>query len=70
MQTRIIRLQGPNSKLKTAVGNDLKGKLSGLLYVVAIPSAFYEPWVACSLYVIVALIWFVPDKRIERTLGV
>jgi uncharacterized membrane protein len=51
------------------VGRDLKGKLSPVLYAVAIPSAFIHPWIAGALYVAVAMMWLVPDPRIERRLS-
>ena len=69
LQHAIIRQQGPNSLLAAAVGSDRKGKLSPAIYVVAIPLAFVNPWIASALYVSVALIWLVPDRRIERALG-
>ena len=50
-------------------GRDFKGKISVLIYVVAVPMAFVNRWVACAIYVLVALIWFVPDRRIERVFG-
>jgi uncharacterized membrane protein len=68
LQTAIIAHQGPKSKLALAVGRDLKGKLSAVLYAVAIPLAFLHPWAAAGIYVFVALIWLVPDRRIEATL--
>jgi uncharacterized membrane protein len=68
LQTAIIAHQGPKSKLARAVGRDLKGKLSAVLYAVAIPLAFFHPWIAAGIYVFVALIWLVPDRRIEATL--
>ncbi len=52
-----------------AVGRDLKGKLSPLLYAVAIPCAFLTPWIANGIYVLVALIWLIPDRRIERAMA-
>jgi uncharacterized membrane protein len=55
--------------LKKAVGGDWKGKLSPILYAVAIPTAFLSRWVSLGIYVSVALIWLVPDKRIEKTLS-
>jgi uncharacterized membrane protein len=64
----ILAVQGPHSVLRTAVGRDFKGKLSPLLYLIAIPSAFIREWIAGALYVIVALIWLIPDRRIERML--
>ncbi len=69
LQRIIIARQGPGSVLAAAVGRDLKGKASPLLYAVAIPSAFLSPWIAGGLYVLVALMWLVPDRRIERTLA-
>ncbi len=59
---------GDGSVLAVAVGKDLKGKLSLLAYVVAIPSAFLSQWIAGALYVLVAVIWLVPDPRIERAM--
>jgi uncharacterized membrane protein len=64
----LLAAQGPHSLLKTAVGDDFKGKFSLVLYVIAIPTAFLIPWLAGALYVTVALVWLVPDSRIERTL--
>jgi len=68
LQQRIIASQGETSALKRAVGNDWKGKLSPLLYVVAIVLAFLSPWISMAIYVFVALMWVVPDRRIERVL--
>jgi uncharacterized membrane protein len=68
LQHTIIAQQGPNSRLAAAVGRDVKGKLSTVLYAVAIPSAFVHQWIADALYVLVALMWLVPDRRIESTL--
>jgi uncharacterized membrane protein len=62
----IIAAQGPNSRLKAAVGSDAKGYLSLAMYASAIPLAFVNRWIAYALYVIVALTWLVPDRRIER----
>jgi uncharacterized membrane protein len=64
----IIRVQGPGSRLKNAIGSDFKGYASLALYAAAIPLAFADRWLAYALYVTVALIWFVPDRRIERRL--
>jgi uncharacterized membrane protein len=69
LQQIIIASQGPDSMLRTAVGNDWKGKLSPVIYLTAIPTAFAAPWLAQSLYVLVALIWLVPDRRIERAIA-
>lgn len=68
LQQTIIAAQGPGSPLKAAVGSDWKGKLSPALYVVGIVSTFFVPWIAQVLYLVVALLWLVPDRRIERTL--
>src|SRR5882724_10500458 len=68
LQQTIIVSQGPDSLLRKAVGADWKGKVSPLLYLVAIPTAFYSQWGAQALYVLVALLWLVPDRRIERAL--
>jgi uncharacterized membrane protein len=65
----ILAVQGPHSLLAAAVGRDFKGKLSPLLYLIAIPSAFIGEWIAGGLYVIVALMWLIPDRRIERRLS-
>jgi len=64
----ILRAEGPDSLLRTAVGSDWKGKLSPILYVVAIPAAFVHEAIAGALYGAVALIWLIPDRRIERVL--
>jgi uncharacterized membrane protein len=68
LQCAIIASQGPNSFLASALGRDLKGKLSPAIYLAAIPLAFVSPWIANSLYAFVALLWLVPDRRIERAL--
>ncbi len=68
LQSAIISMQGPDSKLKAAVKRDWKGKISLLSYVAAIPLAFVHPWLAEAFYVLVAVIWLVPDRRIEKTL--
>jgi uncharacterized membrane protein len=69
LQQLIIASQGHGSLLKKAVGRDWKGKVSPLIYLIAIPMAFWSPWVSQSLYVLVALVWLVPDRRIERALA-
>jgi uncharacterized membrane protein len=68
LQRLIIARQGPHSKLKAAVGRDVKGKLSPLIYVAAIIMAFVNQWVSDALYVLVALMWLIPDRRIEARL--
>lgn len=65
----LIALHGTDSALATAIGSDKKGNASLVLYAAAIPLAFVNRWIACGLYVLVAIIWFVPDSRIEKTLG-
>jgi uncharacterized membrane protein len=69
LQELIISSQGPDSLLRRAVRKDWKGKLSPLLYLIAIPTAFAVPAVSQAIYVLVALIWFIPDRRIERALS-
>jgi uncharacterized membrane protein len=65
LQRSIIRDQGPGSKLAAAVGRDLKGKISMLIYLTALPLAFVQRFLALGAYVLVALIWLIPDRRIE-----
>ena len=65
LERTIIAVNGPASRLAAAVGKDVKGKLSMALYVLAIPIAFLEPWMSIALYVAVALMWLIPDRRIE-----
>jgi uncharacterized membrane protein len=69
LQRAIIAKQGRDSLLALAVGKDWKGKLSPALYLAAIPLAFVSQWLASGLYVLVALLWLIPDPRIERKLG-
>jgi len=66
LQRAIIAVNGRTSKLAAAIGHDLKGKLSLVSFVAAIPLAFVNPWISLALYVLVAVIWFVPDPRIEQ----
>jgi uncharacterized membrane protein len=68
LQQTLIRHDGNESLLAVAVGADRKGKLSPLFYILAIPAAFVSRWLAGALYVGVALIWLVPDRRIERVI--
>jgi uncharacterized membrane protein len=68
LQRTIIAQQGRDSLLASAIGKDWKGKLSPVFYFIAIPLAFVNPWIASSLYVFVALLWLVPDRRIECVL--
>ncbi len=69
LQRCILTDQGPDSPLALAFGRDWKGKLSLVLYTVAIPLAFVNPWISNTLYSVVALLWIVPDRRIERALA-
>jgi uncharacterized membrane protein len=69
LQRAIIADQGAESLLARAVGRDAKGKLSPILYAAAIPLAFMLTWLALAIYVAVALMWLVPDRRIERVIG-
>jgi len=66
----LIRLHGPDSALARAFGRDIKGIISPIFYVLGIGSAFIHPWIACAFYAAVAVMWFIPDRRIERVLGV
>jgi len=68
LERQIIAAQGKNSRLAVAVGSDWKGRISPALYAVGIPLAFVSPWISTALYVAVALLWLVPDSRIEREL--
>lgn len=68
LQRTIIRSEGEESLLARAIGRDLKGKASPLLYATAILLSFYLPWLAGTIYVIVALLWLIPDRRIERVI--
>ncbi|MBI1758053.1 MAG: DUF1211 domain-containing protein [Actinobacteria bacterium] len=68
LQRRIVAAHGDRSVLARAIGRDVKGKASPLIYLMAIPVAFANPWVANAMYVLVAVMWLVPDRRIERTL--
>jgi uncharacterized membrane protein len=69
LQRMIIRVDGPHSKLASAVGRDGKGKLSALLYTAAVPLAFVDTRISYAIFVCVALLWLVPDRRIESVIG-
>jgi uncharacterized membrane protein len=64
----LSRLHGPNSAIARAIGRDKKGKLSLLIYIIGIAASFFNNWIGFSFYVIVAAMWFIPDKRIENVL--
>jgi uncharacterized membrane protein len=65
LERSIIAFNGPSSKLARAVGGDRKAVVSLAIYVLAIPLAFHRPWIAIALYVLNAMFWFIPDRRIE-----
>ncbi|MCD9189069.1 MAG: TMEM175 family protein [Pyrinomonadaceae bacterium] len=69
LQNAIIAAEGADSRLKKAVGSDLKGKISPVIYVAAIILAFVNQWISDVLYVFVALIWLIPDRRIEKKIN-
>jgi uncharacterized membrane protein len=69
LQRRIVQCNGRDSVLAKALGTDYKGKLSPVMYMLAIPAAFVREWIAYALYVLVALVWLVPDPRIERAVS-
>jgi hypothetical protein len=68
LQQAIIASQGPTSVLHKAIGGDWKGKVSPLLYVAGIASSVFSSWAAQAIYVFVALLWLIPDRRIEHAL--
>ncbi len=63
---KILELHGKNSEIAKAIGTDTKGKLSIIIYAAGIALAFFNPWISVALYFVVAMIWFIPDRRIER----
>jgi uncharacterized membrane protein len=65
LKSTIIAAEGAGSTLAEAMGRDFKGKMSPVIYAVAIPLAFASQWIALALYVFVSLMWLVPDRRIE-----
>ena len=65
----LIGAHGKESRLAVALGRDVKGKVSVVIYAAAIPLSFVHPWIACGLYVLVAAMWLVPDRRIEAALS-
>jgi len=66
LQSVIIAEHGRDSKLAKSIGRDFKGKISPVFYATAIGLAFVEPWISCVIYVLVAFLWLIPDRRIER----
>jgi uncharacterized membrane protein len=69
LQMAIIHQQGAHSMLAKALGHDIKGKISPLLYIAGIVLAFFVPWLAIAIYAMVAVMWLVPDRRIEKAIG-
>ncbi|HZT78024.1 MAG TPA: TMEM175 family protein [Vicinamibacterales bacterium] len=69
MKNALVRLEGPDSRVGRAVGRDVKGRVSLALYIAAIALAFVRPWIAQALVAVVALMWLVPDRRIEAVLA-
>jgi uncharacterized membrane protein len=65
----LLSIHPPDSLLAIALGADFKGKISMLIYLLAIPLAFVRSWIACAIYVLVAVMWLVPDRRIEKTIA-
>ncbi|HZZ68464.1 MAG TPA: hypothetical protein VFE18_09855 [Phenylobacterium sp.] len=70
LMTLLVRHEGPDSALAKAMGRDLKGKLSVVVYLIGIGLAFVQPLASLALYVVVAAIWFIPDPRVERVIEV
>ena len=66
LQSLIVAAHGPGSRLAMSLGRDLKGKLSPVLYAIAVAASFFRPWIAGCIYVVVALLWLIPDRRIAR----
>jgi len=64
----LLALHGPGSQLAQAIGNDRKGKLSLAAYIIALALSFVVPWFSIALFVAVAIIWFIPDRRVERVI--
>ncbi len=69
LQRAILRAPGGNAVLAAAIGQDLKGKISPAIYATAVGLSFVSSWIACGLYALVALLWLIPDRRIERALA-
>ena len=65
----LLSIHSPDSVLATALGADFKGKVSMVIYLAAIPLAFVRSWLACGLYILVAVMWLVPDRRIEKKIA-
>src|SRR5262249_53680669 len=68
LQAAIVARNGRSSALATAVGNDVKGNVSLATYAAAVAFAFYQPWISIALYILVSVMWLIPDRRIEKHL--
>jgi uncharacterized membrane protein len=68
LQDILVAHHGPHSKLASAIGSDIKGRASATLYAMGVGASFINRWISCALYVLVALMWLVPDRRIEQKL--
>jgi uncharacterized membrane protein len=68
LQWTLLRVEGRDSLLAAAVGRDLKGKLSPLLYCIGVGLSFADPWLGLAVYVVIALMWLIPDRRVERAM--
>ena len=69
LKTALIAAQGPHSRLEEALGSDFKGKFSVVIYFAAIPLAWTHPWISMAMYMSVAAMWLIPDRRIEHRLA-
>ena len=69
LQNLIVATEGPSSPLAQSLGRDWKGKLSALLYAIAVGVSFVRPWIAGCIYVAVALVWLIPDRRLMRVVN-
>jgi uncharacterized membrane protein len=70
LQKAITRTHGTESMLAKALGSDIKGKISSIFYIAAIALAFVSPWIALAIYALVAVMWLVPDRRIEHAIAI
>ncbi len=69
LQSIVIAGHGCDSRLAAAIGSDFKGKMSPVFYAIALATALFRPWISCCVYVFVAFLWLIPDRRIERALS-
>jgi uncharacterized membrane protein len=68
LQGILLRIEGPDSRLALAIGRDVKGKASVVIYVIGIGLSFLDRWLGLAAYVVVACLWLVPDRRVSRTM--